>query len=182
MTDSGFAVQASYKFGPGNGDMLNVRGDSVSEFAQTLEALKGGINKIQEIGALIRDAGPVTTEQAMANIQQAFPSAQVIQETPPPPPPPVDPWANGGATPQPSAAVQAAPTASAGQCPACSRATACPDCGGPTALGVKTSKNRGSSYNAHQCLANEKHKVVWCKTPIPMSMQPVMGNPGLVYG
>jgi hypothetical protein len=59
--------------------------------------------------------------------------------------------------------------------------TGCPECGRATAHGIKESK-AGAKYNAHVCIDNPRHKVVWCKTPIPATHRQAVGNnPALVY-
>jgi hypothetical protein len=167
-----FGLQLSVKFGP-NGDMVNVRGEDGDEFGRNLEAVRDYIGEMRDLGAALR----MTTDDAVANVQAAMPGAQPIGEIFSPPQ-----AGTGAFTPPPPAIPVSAPAAAA-QCPACSRSTACPDCGGITSLGVKQSTKKGQGYNAHICAQNDRHKVVWCKTPFPTALAPAIGSPpGLIYG
>lgn len=162
----------NYKLGPRNDDMLNVRGDSVPEFDEHVKQLKNSIAGILELGELLRGG----TGQAILALQQAGLQPQIVGPTPPAPA--VAPQGYSAPPPPPP---PAAPVA-ASQCPACNRSTACQDCGGATTHGVKSSARKATSYNAHMCAANERHKVTWCTTPLPAAFQAVFNHPGLIYG
>lgn len=89
-----------------NGDLFTVRGDTVEEFkanlrdAVTLEALDYA-KALQEHA---HGQQQPTTAQAVANVQAAFPGAQVVEERPAPQPvqqfPSVAPTAQGGPDPK----------------------------------------------------------------------------------
>ena len=100
---------------------------------------------------------PPDMAAAVQNLQQAGLNPQVISQQAPP----------------------AAP--SAAQCPACSKPTACNQCQSATRHTTKYSQNKGQNYNVHECTSNPRH-INWCKTPIPMALQGIVGNPNLVYG
>lgn len=75
-----------------------------------------------------------------------------------------------------------------GPCWASTRHTAdCKDCGAPTVLMVKTIRG-DKAVNAHQCTANNQHKLTWCETPIWNSKKVaaqgrgILVDEGLVYG
>lgn len=170
-----FDFQMSYKLGPKGDDMLNVRGGTPNEFADNLREAGELVTIIKDLGEDLR--APATTGQAVQNLQAGgLNPTPVLQGQVIPPQP-----AQGYSAP-PTPPPAPAPTPVAAQCPACSRNTACPDCGTATVLGVKPSKSKNANFNAHMCTSNERHRVVWCKTPIPLALQTAMGNPNLVYG
>lgn len=166
---SDFDFQMSYKLGPRNDDMLNVRGDTPMAFADNLREAGELVPLIKELGESLREVA--TTGQAVQNLAAGGLNPQPVAQ-----PVPVAP-----SPPQGYSAPPAPPTPAA-QCPACSRSTACQDCAGQTVLGIKPSARKNAQYNAHMCVANDRHKVTWCKTPIPFAMQAAMGNPNLLYG
>lgn len=174
MTDS-FAFQISYKLGPTNGDMVNVRGDTPTEFEDHLREMGILVPMIQELGEALR--APGTTGQAVQNLTGAGLNPVPVAQYPPAAPQPAQGYSAPPAPPPAPTAVSPA-----AQCPACNRNTACPDCGGQTRLDRKDSSRKATSYNAHMCVNNDRHKVVWCKTPIPPGLQSALGNPGLIYG
>lgn len=165
-------VQVSTPIRSGEFPQVVVRTDSVGDVMDAkdvLDALRQELlGLMQDVVTELRDAG-MDTAKAIANLQAAGMNPQPV---------PPQGYAPATSSPAPTVPIAASP---ASQCPACSRNTACTECGGATQHGIKESK-AGAKYNAHMCVANSRHKVVWCKTPIPPSFQGVLNNPSLVYG
>ncbi|GAA0935929.1 hypothetical protein [Actinocorallia libanotica] len=82
--------------------------------------------------------------------------------------------AQAPAYPQAQGAAPAAPapaaTGDTGNCWACGKNRICPDCGGPTVHKVVESR-AGKKLNVHDCMKGQRHKGVWCRTPIFRSAQ-----------
>ncbi len=160
-------VQLSTPIRSGELPQVVVRADSVPEVEEAGEIL----NALQErLAPAIKATAqalvnvPQETAQALSNLAQGGLNPQVV-------PQPYTPNVMPASAPAPSA-----------QCPACSRNTACPECGGATTHRLKTSAAKNTSYNAHICAANDRHKVVWCTTPIKSALQGALNNPALIYG
>lgn len=163
-------VQVSTPIRTGELPQVVVRTDSVPEVSDATDVLNALrqelLGLMQDVVTELRDS-QMDASKAIANLQAAGMNPQPV--------PPQQPSYS------PAPAQSAPPMGGASQCPACSRNTACTECGGATQHGIKESK-AGAKYNAHMCVANSRHKVVWCKTPIPPSFQGVLNNPALVYG
>jgi len=86
----------------------------------------------------------------------------------------------GGLNPQMVEAPQAPQAIT--QCPACSKSTGCSVCNGPTLHTTVHSPAKNADFNVHKCQANDRHKVTWCKTPIPGALRTVVSGTNLVYG
>lgn len=94
--------------------------------------------------------------------QSAFQPQHQVQQAPAPQ------WAG---QPQAQGYVQQpqAPMAPQGECWACGKNPVCKDCNGPTTLISK--EIRGKALNLHECASGQRHKGMWCKTPIWRSAQ-----------
>lgn len=89
----------------------------------------------------------------------------------------------------PPAAVAPSFAGDTGPCWACNKPRNCPDCQGPT--NHVTAQARGKTLNIHECIsgkaAGQRHKAVWCSSPIWKSkvaaaqQQGIALPPGLVY-
>lgn len=92
MSDEGFKYQASYKFGPGQAHMLNVRADSPGELGLALMEAEKAAGALQGVATALSGAPNVTTHQAdpmpaaVAAVQQQIPQAQAAPAAAPPAP------------------------------------------------------------------------------------------------
>lgn len=168
-------VQVSTPIRSGELPQVVVRMDNLPDADEAIEVLDAIQDRL--LGSMagvvsVLKAIPGSTQEALNNLQTAGLGPVVVQEPP---------------TPQPAYQAPSAPQAPppvAAQCPACSRTTACPICGGPTEHKIKAAKANPQGYNAHICINDpgSKGHLVWCKTPIPSSLRAAVGNnPNLVY-
>jgi len=154
-------VQISTPIRQGDIPQVVVRVSSLAEVEEAVDTLN---DVAERIAPLMKSTSmammmvPGGTAQAISHLQQGGLGPQVVSD---------------GIHTQ-----QAAPT----QCPACSKSTACTECQGPTVHTIKHSTAKNQDYNVHQCQANDRHKVTWCKTPIPGALRSVIGGTNLVYG
>jgi hypothetical protein len=156
-------VQISSPIRQGDFPQVVVRVDSLGEVEEAVDIL----NEVAErVAPLIKSTAmamvsvPGGTAQAISHLQQGGMNPQVVQD---------------------SIHTQPAPVAIT-QCPACSKSTACSECQSPTQHTIKHSNAKNQDYNVHQCLANDRHKVTWCKTPISGALRTVVVGNNLVYG
>lgn len=72
------------------GDLFTIRGDSFDEFLKNL-TLSANIASVSNLISELNGETPHTTEQAVANVQQVFPEAQVTTDSYTQPVPPQQP-------------------------------------------------------------------------------------------
>lgn len=70
MGDEGFAVQASYKFGPHGSHMVNVRGKTPEEFADNAQKVEQVANAILDLGQIFTGMPEVPEGQAEALLKE----------------------------------------------------------------------------------------------------------------
>lgn len=80
LEDKGFALQASFKFGPGFSHMLNIRGDDPQTFAENCQMAEQLISNLTQLGELFNPSTPPTEAEAISEIQNQL-GGQVIGKT-----------------------------------------------------------------------------------------------------
>lgn len=113
-----------------DGDLLTIRGNDIFDFIGNLKAVDT-VATVKRLVATIEGTVPTTTEQAVANVQQAIPQAVVVEEYVQPQVAPAF-----APVPPPQAVPQQAPAA-----PACAH-------GGMKLMPAGISKKTGKPYSA----------------------------------
>lgn len=138
----------------------------------TIQALLGPVvERLAPLSAGLQAALEQQPAAAVGAMQQAGMNPQPVPQQAPPT------EAFGSPGPPPTWA-QPAPRMAEAACLACGQATGCPDCGSGTSLRLKQSRTAGKGpWNVHACNADSRHKVVWCKSPMPPAVWQALGSP-----
>lgn len=77
-----WSIQASYKFGNRNDNMLNIRGNSPDDFLSKVQYLTELLNQGNVLSDVEDALAGATVPQAVENVQAAVPGTQVITAQP----------------------------------------------------------------------------------------------------
>jgi hypothetical protein len=147
-------LSITVKAGSNSGDpWVVIHAGSVDEAHSLISELlaKGVLAGVRQLSDGFHQPN-ATPQQAVAQVMQTFPGAQVVSDT-------GGMWAGTNATPQqPANGYVAQPNVSQ-QLPA-AQGVPCSTCGGPTQFKSGVS-SKGKAYKGHFCLNDRDHAPVW---------------------